>query len=194
MKKSKVLYWRNNKVIFILSFLFFGCSFNSEYSNLLSRELSSGKINNQLFLGFQFGDSKDDYFDICTELNKKKIITSGGRNFSPEQILIPIEENGKKIKMSFFGLFDNDRILNGMDIRFNFLGWSIWNKEYHSDNLIHQVKDSILRWFPGNDFIDYQLEDISKNAYVKLDGNRRIIVYILDNKDVAVKINDLNNQ
>ena len=95
--------------------------------------------------------------------------------------------------MSFFGTFDDKRILNGLDVRFNFLGWSSWNKEYQSSVLLEQIKDSLLSWFPGNNFLAVEIEGINKETYVKVDGNRRIILYTVDTKDVALKIDDLTN-
>lgn len=144
-------------------------------------------------MGFQFGMTKDQYFDRCSVLNKEKIIVSGGRNFSPEQILVPKNQEEKKIKMSFFGTFDNQRILNGFDIQFNFLGWSDWNIDYQSPVLLDQIKDSILTWFPGNDFIQVKIDESVKTAYVKIDGNRRVVMYTMNSKDVVVKINNLFN-
>lgn len=185
------------KKIFLVFLIFtnccISCNLNSPYANLIKSELRSGKQVNDLIMGFEFGMSKDLYFDRCAELNKLKEITSGGRNFSPEKILIPNNSDGKKIKMSFFGTFDDKRILNGLDVRFNFLGWSSWNKEYQSSVLLEQIKDSLLSWFHGNNFLAVEIEGINKETYVKVDGNRRIILYTVDTKDVALKIDDLTN-
>ena len=122
---------RLNKIIFCLLVLtpFLACEIESEYSKLLKKELKSGKSFNDLVLGLKIGQTKDDFFEICAELNKKKLITSGARNLYPEYILYPKDslENGKKIRMSFMGIFDNDRIMKGMDIRFNYYSWIAWH-------------------------------------------------------------------
>ena len=196
IEKQGLLILKNYLIyIFYLTslFSFFGCNSSSSYTKLVNKELKSGKIENNLFLGFQFGMTKDQYFDRCSVLNKEKIIVSGGRNFSPEQILVPKNQEEKKIKMSFFGTFDNQRILNGFDIQFNFLGWSDWNIDYQSPVLLDQIKDSILTWFPGNDFIQVKIDESVKTAYVKIDGNRRVVMYTMNSKDVVVKINNLLN-
>lgn len=187
--KNKIIH----VVFLIVSVFCISCNFASPYTNLINRELQSGEQVNDLIMGFKFGMTKDLYFDKCTELNKSKIITSGGRNFSPEKILTPKNPNGKKIKMSFFGTFDEQRLLNGFDVRFNYLGWSNWNKEYQSPVLIEQIKDSVLKWFPGNNFLTVEIEGLNKKTHVKVDGNRRILLYIVDSKDVALKIDDLTN-
>tara|TARA_B100001250_G_C19706640_1_gene747253 strand:+ start:373 stop:969 length:597 start_codon:yes stop_codon:yes gene_type:complete len=193
-------FMRLNKIIFCLLVLtpFLACEIESEYSKLLKKELKSGKSFNDLVLGLKIGQTKDDFFEICADLNKKKLITSGARNLYPEYILYPKDsvENGKKIRMSFMGIFDNDRIMKGMDIRFNYYSWIAWREEYNSDNLINEIKDTLQLWYPGNNFIEIDLKLDSKNnlAYVKIDGNRQITMYKIDGRDVAVIIEDVSEK
>jgi hypothetical protein len=179
--------------VLLISFLFFeltSCNFKSEYHNLVEREIKKGKINNDLILGFSFGMTKQEYYDRCTLLNKNKIITVGGYNFNPEQILSS-PTNNKKIKMSFSPNFKEKKKIEELELRFSFLGWSHWNTDYQSGVLINQVKDSIFSWLPGNDFIEVSIDGIDKKPLVKIDGNRRIILYKLNSKDVIAKINNL---
>ena len=189
-----------NKIIFCLLILtpFLACEVESEYSKLLKKELKSGKSFNHLVLGLKIGQTKDDFYKICADLNKKKLITSGARSLYPEYILYPKDsvENGKKIRMSFMGIFDDDRIMKGMDIRFNYYSWIAWREEYNSDNLINEIKDTLQLWYPGNNFIEIDLKLDSKNnfAYVKIDGNRQITMYKIDGRDVAVIIEDLSEK
>lgn len=193
-------FMRLNKIIFCLLVLtpFLACEIESEYSKLLKKELKSGKSFNDLVLGLKIGQTKDDFFEICADLNKKKLITSGARNLYPEYTLYPKDsvENGKKIRMSFMGIFDNDRIMKGMDIRFNYYSWIAWREEYNSDNLINEIKDTLQLWYPGNNFIEIDLKLDSKNnlAYVKVDGNRQITMYKIDGRDVAVIIEDVSEK
>ena len=193
-------FMRLNKIIFCLLVLtpFLACEIESEYSKLLKKELKSGKSFNDLVLGLKIGQTKDDFYKICADLNKKKLITSGARNLYPEYILYPKDsvENGKKIRMSFMGIFDNDRIMKGMDIRFNYYSWIAWREEYNSDNLINEIKDTLQLWYPGNNFIEIDLKLDSKNnlAYVKIDGNRQITMYKIDGRDVAVIIEDVSEK
>lgn len=193
-------FMRLNKIIFSLLVLtpFLACEIESEYSKLLKKELKSGKSFNDLVLGLKIGQTKDDFFEICADLNKKKLITSGARNLYPEYILYPKDsvENGKKIRMSFMGIFDNDRIMKGMDIRFNYYSWIAWREEYNSANLINEIKDTLQLWYPGNNFIEIDLKLDSKNnlAYVKVDGNRQITMYKIDGRDVAVIIEDVSEK
>ena len=193
-------FMRLNKIVFFLLILtpLLACEIESEYSKLLKKELKSGKTFDDLVLGLKIGQTKDDFYEICADLNKKKLITSGARNLYPEYILYPKDsvENGKKIRMSFMGIFDNDRIMKGMDIRFNYYSWIAWREEYNSDNLINEIKDTLQLWYPGNNFIEIDLKLDSKNnlAYVKIDGNRQITMYKIDGRDVAVIIEDVSEK
>ena len=179
--------------VLLISFLFFeltSCNSKSEYHNLFEREIKKGEINNDLILGFSFGMTKQQYYDRCTLLNKDKIITVGEYNFNPEQILSsPI--NNKKIKMSFSPNFKEKKTIEELELRFSFLGWSHWNTDYQSGVLINQVKDSLISWLPGNDFIEVSIDGIDKKPLVKVDGNRRIMLYKINSKDVIAKINNL---
>ena len=184
----------NNFLYILVFFLFLSCQKESNYSKVLKRELESGKVYNDLIFDLKIGQTKDDYFNICYELNKKKLITSGGRELSPEYIMYPKKENknSKKIKMSFFGIFDKNNIIKGLDLRFNYYTWSPWNKELHSNYLIEEIKDTLLLWFPGNNFFKLNLKKEKEFAYIKIDGNRRIRIYKVDAKDVAAKIEDIS--
>ena len=184
----------NKVVLFLVYFLILNCQQESKYSKTLKKEKESGKIFNDLIFDMKFGQTKDDYFNICYELNKKKLITSGGREFSPEYIMYPKKENknSKKIKMSFNGIFDKNNIIEGLNLRFNYYTWSPWNKDYNSSYLIEEIKDTLLVWFPGNDFFKLDLKDKENFAYIKIDGNRRIRIYKIDAKDIAVKIEDVS--
>jgi len=178
----------------IISFLFLkltSCDFYSDYHKVVKSEISKGQINNNLILGFSLGMTKQQYYDRCTFLNKNKIITVGGYNFNPEQILTSNTINTKKIKMSIDPSFDENKIIDGMQLRFSFLGWSNWNTDYQSSVLIYQIKDSLNSWLPGNDFIDVNLEGIRDETLVKVDGTRRIVLYKLNSKDVIAKISNL---
>ena len=93
--------------------------------------------------------------------------------------------------MSIDPNFDEKKIIDGLELRFNFLGWSNWNTDYQSSVLINQVKDSLISWLPGNDFIKVSIEGINEKPLVKVDGNRRIVLYKLKSKDVIAKINNL---
>jgi len=168
--------------IFFIAIVFIGCN----------------KTNNdELIFGLKLGQKKSVYHDICYQLNKAKKVTSGGRSYSPETILREYKDSisPRDIKMSFNGVFNDDDLMSSFKMVFNFIGWSHWNKKYFSNILKERIKDTLNIWFPGNDFKEYKIKK-NKNIDVdiKLDGNRRISVYTIDNKEVRVVVDDVNNR
>ena len=95
--------------------------------------------------------------------------------------------------MSFNGIFNEKKTMRGFEMRFYFTGWSNWNKDLSSENLLAQLKDTLKRWFPGNNFFKVNFEN-NLSAEVKIDGNRRILAYKVNSKDVAVKIEDMSGK
>ena len=63
-----------------------------------------------------------------------------------------------------------------------------------SKKLLPVIKDTLMNWFPGNDFIPIKSDKVKLETLVKIDGNRQILVYAKDIKDVVVKIENLKNK
>ena len=76
-----------------------------------------------------------------------------------------------------------------MNLEFSYVAWAPWNNELQSNVLIEFVMKQILHWYKGNPFILVDMD--GKNMPVKLDGNRRMAVYIKDEQNVVVKIHDI---
>ncbi|MAR43837.1 MAG: hypothetical protein CMC48_07150 [Flavobacteriaceae bacterium] len=195
MKKLNFL--NLNRIFFtiIIFILFVGCQRQSEYTKVLTRELEKKNEFNDLIFDMKIGQSRQDYFDICYQLNKQKKIISGERSLNPELILKSKNSSvkGSNIKMSFNGIFNEKKIMRGFEMRFYFTGWSNWNKDLSSENLLDQLKDSLNGWFPGNNFFKVNFEN-NLSAEVKIDGNRRILAYKVNSKDVAVRIEDMSGK
>ena len=195
MKKLNFL--NLNRIFFtiIIFILFVGCQRQSEYTKVLTRELEKKNEFNDLIFDMKIGQSRQDYFDICYQLNKQKKIISGERSLNPELILKSKNSSvkGSNIKMSFNGIFNEKKIMRGFEMRFYFTGWSNWNKDLSSENLLDQLKDSLNGWFPGNNFFKVNFEN-NLSAEVKIDGNRRILAYVVNSKDVAVRIEDMSGK
>ena len=195
MKKLNFL--NLNRIFFtiIIFILIFGCQRKSEYSIILTRELEKKNQFNDLIFDMKIGQSRQDYFDICYQLNKQKKIISGERSLNPELILKSKNGSvkGSNIKMSFNGIFNEKKIMRGFEMRLYFTGWSNSNKDLSSDTLLAQFKDTLKVWFPGNDFFKVNFED-NLSAEVKIDGNRRILAYKVNSKDIAVRIEDMSGK
>ena len=166
----------------------------SEYAELVKSEMAKNIVNDSLIFGMKFGDTKQDFFDQCWKLNNQKLVTHGPNN-NFVQYDLPLKEGDSSIyakTMLFYGVFDDEKIMRGMDMQFSYVAWSLWNESLKANKLVPVVMDSLLAWFPGNDFISVVPEKSDKEIFVKVDGNRRIIIEPLKNdKDVDVRIDDL---
>ena len=177
-------------IFLFLCFVMVSCE--SEYSETVKRELQSGKVYEDLILGLKIGQTRKEFYDHCWELNKQKVISQGSGNKFAKQIILldSTAQNQDKVEMLFYGIFDEEKIMHGMHMKFSYLKWAPWNEDYQSDVLVKKLQEKYIREYPGNPFIEIAIKgDI--NAYAKVDGNREILVYPNTNKDVTVKIGDL---
>ncbi len=182
------------KFLFSILFIaigFVGCN-RSKYEMLVESEMAKPIVHDSIFFGHRFGQTRQEFFDICWELNKKGLVTQGPKNSFVQYDLPAPKESTKKIRILFYGIFDEKKIMTGMDIQFSYIAWSPWNSALQSDKLIEVVKDTLRSWYPGNDFIAIPSKKYESDILVKVDGNRRIIIEPLsDLKDVDVRIDDL---
>lgn len=181
-------------LLFCCTLIFFSSCSESEYSKLVKTEMAKKTINDSLFLGMKFGITKQNFYDQCWKLNNKKIIShSSSNNFV--KYTLPNHTNDatiNDINMLFYGIFNEEKIMTGMDLKFYYEAWSLWNENLHAEKLTPIIKDSLLKWYPGNDFIAVPLKKNETEVFVKIDGNRRIIIEsLVDNKEVNARIDDL---
>jgi hypothetical protein len=173
-------------VLFLLIISVSACE--SEYTKLVKSELASGKINDSVFYGLKFGQTKSDFFNICWELNKKHLVTHGGNNSYVQTMLHPKDSTKTidKMVMLFYAKFNTDNIITAMDVKFSYLAWAPWNKDLTSEKLLPKIQDTLMKWYPGNPFIK-----VKNDILVKVDGNRQIQLSKESDRDVSVLIEDL---
>lgn len=176
----------------LIGLLLIGC-IDSEYSKMVKSEMEKDIINDSLFLGLKLGQTQKEFFNICWKLNQEKVVINGDDMF----VRYKLPNNDKKsevddMTMLFYGNFNDKKEMTGMKLRFYYEAWSIWNEKLQADQLAFAVKDSLLAWYPGNDFIKVALEESEKELWVKVDGNRRITIKPVDDeKVVRAQIDDL---
>ncbi len=177
--------------VFLIGLIIFSCQ--SDYTKIVNREADRGLRQDTLLFGMTFGYTLQEFYDRCWQLNQEKKVTQGPytRSVKYEMTSGKSDENGTTITMLFYGTFDRNSIMTGMDMEFSYKAWSLWNKDYEAQKLFPKVRDSLMDWFPGNGFIAVKSGEPIKGTYVKVDGNRQILAYVKDNKDVVVKIEDL---
>ncbi len=189
-------FMKYNKLKILCSFLLFSfllLSCESEYTKTVNKEAQKGISKDSMVLGMSFGDTKQSFFDQCWKLNNKGLVTQGPNNRSVQYLLNSNKEdkNLTAIMMLFYGNFNENNIMTGMDMEFSYKSWAPWNDDMTSENLVPVLLDTLMNWFPGNKFITIESDKLNKETHVKVDGNRQIVLYPKDIKNVVVKIEDL---
>jgi len=155
---------------------------SNTYSGLVKKELASGKVSNQLLMDIHFGMTQKEFFNYCWSMHNKGIFDDGSNSTAvlyrlPAQLKYPGS-------MNFYPVFRKDTIYK-MWAQFTYDAWAPWNRHLFSDSLMLDVVRLYNKWYPGNDFL--KLTNPSRGTiYVKIDGNRRIIVGKKDDAHVNV--------
>lgn len=182
-------------LLFILSIVisFASCE-TSEYDRTVKEEMSKNIQLDTLKFGLAFGDTHQQFWDKCTVLNKKHLITRGDVGFmAVHQIYDSVQS--RHMKYHFYAKFPKDEDhMTGLDMQFSYNGWSPWSEHTHSDKLIVEVMDTLMKWYPGNTFKMIDNEKLEQPLYYKIDGNRQIILHTKGLRDVIGIIEDLNHK
>jgi hypothetical protein len=161
-----------------------------QYHALLKKEQESKKKVNDIFFGIALGMASKDFYMHCWDLNKQGVFTDGAGNTAVNYKLTH-NELKHPADMNFYPEFHKDKI-SSLWAKFQYAGWMPWNKKMDSDNLLADVVQLYKKWYPaGNPFI--AISDKEKGTiYVKVDGNRRIIIGRFDDVQVKADYTDLS--
>lgn len=162
-----------------------GCSGGDQYNKLIREQLATGVQKDSLFLGFKLGMTKKQFYTTAWELNKKHVVTNGGRNLSVEY---HFDDLKKPAVMNFYPTFYNDKIYQ-MPVVVKYESWAPWNRNLFADSLQQDVLKLFKKWY-GKDFIT--IHDKKKGlVYIKVDGNRSISIFQENDMYVDVLFSDL---
>jgi len=163
-----------------------GCSPGKTYERRLKRELASGVRYDSLFMGISLGMTSKEFYQHCWGLNKDSIVRQGSTNMSVQYDIN--KELDYPATMNFYPSFAEDRIVE-MPVRFIYNGWAPWTRELSASNLALDVK----HWYEdiyGKGFITVS-HPMNGEAYTKIDGNRRITIYVENDLDVWAIFTDM---
>lgn len=158
---------------------------------MVKEELAKGIRQDSILLGLNFGNSRNEFYGRCFDLNKQKMVSQGPDNSSVQYIWTDslVHEEPTEIRLLFYPGFDDYDKISSMDMEFSYLAWAPWNAELQSDSLILKVKELLLMWYKGNDFViakDGELE-----FPVKVDANRRVLILPKDAQTIKVLVHDI---
>ena len=174
-------------MIVITGFIIFGCSPRSKYERMLKHELASGVRYDSLFLGLYFGMHEKEFYVHCWNLNHKGLIKQGESNTTAQYEIK--DELKYPALMDFYPKFIEGKIFE-MPVSIKYKGWAPWNKTLSSKNLEKEV----LKWYEkvyGKGFIKV-IHPQHGTAYVKINGNRRITIFVEDDLHVWAVLTDIS--
>jgi len=174
--------------IVIICISFSACKRESTYHKMVDKELSKNVRHDSLFLGLSFGMTQAAFYDSCWVLNKNGLTREGAMNTTVHYPFDQLKHDGS---LDFFPIFKDGKV-QSMTGYTMYKAWAPWTKELWTDHLIEDTKEMFERWYPGNPFFSIKSPGIGK-AYVKIDGNRRIVLFYTNDQRVEVLISDLTN-
>lgn len=166
-------------------------SCKSEYTKIVESELASGITYDSLIFDLKIGQTKKDFYKYCWDMNKEKQITAGSGN-KYALFVLPKDSTDKypdKINVEFYGMFDEEEVMHGMEMKMEYYSWAPWLDQFQVDKLMEKIQAKMMKDYPGNNFIEIPVGETT--ALVKVDGNRQIRMYPLTVKQIMVKIEDL---
>lgn len=171
--------------------LFLSACTQSDYTKLVKRELGKGVRMDSVIFGINLGDTRDEFYGKCFDLNKKHLVTQGPKGATVQYLFTDslIHKDPASLRLLFIPAFDEKDIIKEVNLEFSYMAWAPWNAELQSEKLIEKVKEIVMMWYKGNPFVMIKLND--QELPVKVDGNRRLIVYIKDEQNVVVKVHDI---
>jgi hypothetical protein len=127
------------------------------------------------------------FYVHCWNLNHKGLLKQGETNTTAEYQLK--DELKYPALMDFYPKFNQGKI-SEMPVTFKYKGWAPWNKNLSSVKLQNEVR----KWYEkiyGGGFIMVKHHSHGK-AYVKIDGNRRITIFVGDDLHVWAVFTDMS--
>jgi len=168
--------------------LIFACQPKSDYEILRETELAKGVTYDSLFAGLSLDMTKKEFFDHCWEMNRQGVFMNG----TGSQVLYDASPHfSRPTNLTFYPKYIEGEMLE-MPLELIYQDWAIWNEETTVELLIDEIKEVLLEWYGGNDFIEIVNEDETVTIWVKIDGNRQIRVGRKSISTALVTITNLN--
>ncbi|MDX1941830.1 MAG: hypothetical protein SFU99_14815 [Saprospiraceae bacterium] len=177
--------WRILILFTFYGFIFISCDRRSDYQKLLDRELASGERHDTLFYGLSLGMTSKEFFEQCYNKNQEGLFFQSGATVEYKME----KELPFPATMNFYPEFQDAKIIE-MPVTFSYESWAPWNKRASVDSLQVDLKNLFEKWY-GTGFIRTEHPERGV-AFVKIDGNRRIVIVKQDDKTAKVLFTDMS--
>lgn len=171
-------------ILFSTFFLLLSCEQKTEYERRLEAELNKNIRVDSLFLGYTFGMTSQEFFKYSWDLNSRGIITGQAT------INYELKDLKSSAAMDFYPQFKNDKIYK-MPVQIHYKGWAPWNKHLFADSLLLDLVDLYEQEYDG-EFFKATHPETKKEAYINIQGNRRISIFKNDDRIVNIEFLDLS--
>ncbi len=162
------------------------CEQQSPYARWVAQARASGQRHDSLFLGIYLGMPEKAFYDHCLQLNRDSIVTDG-LNMTVEY---PLPDLEPQATMLFFPKFEAGRIVE-LSATIGYNGWAPWNRHLWADSLLPKVVRILEQWYDTG-FRQMEVPQCPAPCWVRIDGNRQILVYADGEQYVRVIFSDLD--
>lgn len=160
------------------------CSQKSEYEQMVEEGLNSGQTVDDIFLGYTFDTTREEFYEMSWEMNQQGIITGGVK------IEYLLEELKSTARLEFFPEF-KDGVVVEMPISAVYVSWAPWNEEYSANNLLMDLKTYYEDVY-NTQFNNVLVPDLQLDAWVSIQGNREIRLYEKSVSTIQINFIDLS--
>jgi len=157
---------------------------------LVKSELAKGVRKDSILLGIRLGNTRNEFNGKCFDLNKQHLVMEGDGH-SVQYLFTDslVHRKPTQIRLLFVPAFDDKEVITNMDLNFSYVAWAPWHRHFQADSLEKKVIKLLMLWYGGNEFVIANVGD--NQVPVKVDGNRRVLVYRDDPQRVIVRIEDI---
>jgi hemolysin-activating ACP:hemolysin acyltransferase len=162
----------------------------SDYTKMVKSELAKGVRQDSILLGIRLGETRHDFYGQCYDLNRQQLVTAGeGGTVQYMLTDSTVHASPTTMKILFVPAFDNKQVLTNLDLKITYVSWAPWNRQFQADSLESKLKQLLTKWYGGNEFVIAKIGE--EKIPVKVDGNRRIVLYRKEPQTVVVKVQDI---
>ncbi len=161
----------------------------SDYEKLVAKETASGTRHDSLWLNMYLGQPQKMWFDSCRALNLRGILDHGTE--LPMTTRWDVSADfPQPVYLNFYPSFDDNKV-TGMRCIFLYQNWTPLVNKFSQDSLLVETRRYLEKRLPGNAFLDMSRPDKGK-VWVKVDGNRQVILTPFEECKVLALIADLS--